>query len=177
MIAQRKPNSPYVKSVRAMTKADIESLREPSARERIKNLRDSHHIMARLIVSGLSLAEIAEETGYSITRVSVLRNSPAMKELCDRYRGDDHETWKARRDERYEAILAAGTKAWRQIVDALDEPEPLPVTTLLKIADSSSDRVGYHRKTTKENINVNFAARLEEAIKRSRPLLIDGGDE
>jgi hypothetical protein len=37
--------------------------------------------------------------------------------------------------------------------------------------------VGYHRKTTKENINVNFAARLEEAIKRSRPLLIDGGDE
>ena len=154
-----------------MLRSDIESLRQPSARARIKNLRDSHHIMARLIVSGLSLAEIAEEVGYTVARISVLRNSPAMIELCERYRADDTETWKVRRDERYEAILSAGTKAWRKINDALDEDEELPVTTLLKIADSSSDRAGYHRKSTKENINIDFAARLESAIARSAKVI------
>lgn len=165
----RHPNTPYIKAVRPMTRDDIESLRQPSARVRLAKLRDSHHIMARLIVSGLSLAEIAAETGYSQTRISMLRNAPAMVELCARYRADDHTEWRKSRDATYDYIHAAGVKAWRQINDALeDEDDPLPVTTLLKIADSSSDRVGYHRKSTKENINIDFAARLEAAIDRSR---------
>ena len=96
MNVQRRPNSPYIKSVRPMVRSDIESLRQPSARARIKNLRDSHHIMARLIVSGLSLAEIAEEVGYTVARISVLRNSPAMIELCERYRADGAERQVAR---------------------------------------------------------------------------------
>ena len=175
MNPQRNPNTPYIKAVRPMVREDLEALRTPSARVRIAKLRDSHHIMARLIVSGLSLAEIAAETGYSICRVSTLKGSPAMIELCARYRADEDETWKGRRDERYESILAAGTKAWRQINDALDEDDPLPVATLLKIADSSSDRVGYHRKSTKENLNFDFAARLEQAIEKRKILQIEGG--
>ena len=176
MIAQRNPASPYIQSVRSMVRGDIEALRQLSARPRIAKLRDSHHIMARLIVSGLTVTEIAEETGYSVSRVSLLKNSPAMVELCDRYRADDHGAWKRSRDERYESILAAGTKAWRKINDVLDADEELPVTTLLKIADSSSDRVGYHRKSTKENINIDFAARLEAAISRSRIIEIEAAE-
>jgi DNA-binding CsgD family transcriptional regulator len=174
MKIQRSPASPYIKAVRPMVRTDIESLRQPSARVRISKLRDSHHIMARLIVSGLSTAEIAAETGYSQARVSILRSAPAMVELCERYRGDDHDEWRKSRDATYEYIHAAGIKAWRQINDALeDEEEPLPISTLLKIADSSSDRVGYHRKSTKENINVDFAAKLELAISRSKMIEIE----
>ena len=78
-----------------MTRVDLESLRQPSARRmRIAKLRDQHHIMARLFVSGLTNAEVAAETGYSIARVSVLRNSPAMMELVERYRADDHDEWR-----------------------------------------------------------------------------------
>lgn len=174
---QRKPSSPYILSVRPMTKADIQSLREPSARVRITKLRDSHHIIARLIVCGLTTKEIAAEVGYSETRVSVLRNSPAMVELVSRYRADDHEEWRKHRDSYYDSVREAGAKSWRKILDKLDadddnEVTEIPLRDLLKIADSSADRVGYHRKSTKENINIDFAARLETAITRSRQVRV-----
>jgi len=173
MIAQRKPNSPYIKAVRPMVKSDIESLRQPSARTRIAKLRDSHHVMARLIVSGLSLAEIAAETGYSITRVSVLRSSPAMQELVERYRADDHDEWRKSRDATYEYMHRTRIKSLRIIEDALDEDDVSP-TFALKVFDSVADRTNYHRKSTKENINIDFATRLETAITRSREVkLID----
>ena len=54
MNIQRNPRSPVIRDIRPMTRADLESLRQPSARMRIAKLRDQHHIMARLFVSGLS---------------------------------------------------------------------------------------------------------------------------
>lgn len=167
MKIQRSPRTPYIKSVRPMTKADIESLRQPSARERIQKLKDSHHIMARLFVSGLTLAEVAAETGYSIARVGVLKNSPAMVELIERYRGDDHTQWAKSRDATYEYMHRVRVKALRVIEETLDEEEVSP-TFALKAFDSVADRTNYHRKSTKENINIDFAARLEAAIDRSR---------
>jgi len=166
----RKPNSPYIKGVRSMVRADVEALRQPSARVRITKLRDSHHIMARLIVSGLSVADIAAETGYSIARVSVLRNSPAMQELVARYRADDHDEWRKSRDATYEYMHRIRVKSLRIIDDALDEDDVSPVFAL-KALDTTADRTNYHRKTTKENINVDFAARLEFAISQSRKVM------
>jgi DNA-binding CsgD family transcriptional regulator len=173
MKVQRNPNSAYIRSVRPMVKSDLEALRQPSARVRLKRISDSHHIMARLFVSGLTLAEIAAETGYSITRVSYLRGAPAMRELIDRYRAEDHSEWRKHRDATYESILAAEAKSWRKINDILDadddnEVPEIPLRDLMKIADSGSDRTGHHRKSTKENINIDFAAKLELAIARSR---------
>jgi hypothetical protein len=170
MKAQRNPNSPVIRSVRPMVRADLELLRQPSARARIAKLRDSHHIMARLFVSGLTLAEVASETGYSIARVSVLRNSPAMQELIERYRADDHDEWRKHRDGTYEYMHRVRMKAVRLIEDALDEDEVKPEFAL-KVFDSMADRTEYHRKSTKENINIDFAARLEVAIARSAKVI------
>ena len=154
-----------------MTTADIESLRKPSARVVIAKLRDSHHTMARLFASGLSNNEVAEHTGYSVTRTSLLRNTPMMVELIEKYRGSETEAWREQRDEYYRNIHSAGSKAWRQINDQLDaadeNDEPLPLQRLLSIADSSADRIGYNKKSTTVNINVDFASKLEDAIKRS----------
>lgn len=166
MKAQRHPNSPVIRSVRPMVRADLELLRQPSARARIAKLRDSHHIMARLFVSGLTNAEVAAETGYTISRVSVLRGSPAMEELIAKYRADDHDEWRKHRDGTYEYMHRVRMKAVRLIEDALDEDEVKPEFAL-KVFDSMADRTEYHRKSTKENINIDFAARLEVAIARS----------
>ena len=166
MKAQRNPNSPVIRSVRPMIRADLELLRQPSARSRITKLRDSHHIMARLFVSGLTNAEVASETGYTIARVSVLRNSPAMEELVAKYRADDHDEWRKHRDGTYEYMHRVRMKAVRLIEDALDEDEVKPEFAL-KVFDSMADRTEYHRKSTKENVNIDFAARLEVAIARS----------
>jgi hypothetical protein len=126
--------------------------------------------MARLIVSGLTTSEIAAETGYTQTRVSILRNSPAMIELCARYRADDHDEWRKSRDATYEYMHRVRVKSLRIIEEALDEEEVSPVFAL-KAFDSVADRTNYHRKSTKENINIDFAARLEAAISRSTKVI------
>ena len=166
MKAQRNPNSPVIRSVRPMVRADLELLRQPSARSRIAKLRDSHHIMARLFVSGLTNAEVAAETGYTISRVSVLRGSPAMEELVAKYRADDHDEWRKQRDATYEYMHRIRVKGLRIIEDALEDEEVKPEFAL-KVFDSMADRTEYHRKSTKENVNIDFAARLEVAIARS----------
>jgi len=154
-----------------MVPADIEALRQPSARVVIQKIRDSHHSVARLFASGMRNQEVAEAVGYSQTRISLLRSTPAMVELVERYRADETSAWRKERDEYYHNIHAAGSKAWRQINDQLDAAdeadEPLPLQRLLAIADSSADRIGYNKKSTTLNINVDFAARLEQAIARS----------
>lgn len=173
MKTQRSPRTPYIKSVRPMEKSDIETLRQPSARARLQNIKDVHHTIARLIVSGLTLTEIAQEVGYTVSRVSVIKGSPAMEELIERYRGQVDESWRRQWDADQEAMVAVRRKSLRIIQDALDnhDEEPVPLAMVAKFYDSTADRSGFHRKTAKENINFNFAANLEEAINRSRKVI------
>ena len=162
----RPKNPAVIRDVRPMTRANLASLRQPSARMRIAKLRDQHHIMARLFVSGLSNPEVAAETGYTISRVAVLRNAPAMMELVEKYRADDHDEWRKHRDATYEYMHRIRVKGLRIIEDALEDEEVKPEFAL-KVFDSMADRTEYHRKSTKENVNIDFAARLEVAIARS----------
>lgn len=157
-----------------MAKSDIEALRQPSARERLKHIKDVHHIIARLIVSGLSTTEIAGEVGYSVTRVSIIKSSPAMQELIARYRGQVDESWRKQFDADAAAMTSVRRKALRIIEDALDDHEenPVPLPMALKAFDSTADRSGFHRQTsTNHNVNVNFAASLEQAIANSRKVI------
>lgn len=172
MNTQRNPNSPRILSVEPLTRADLDALRAKSARPQIKALRDTHHAIARLFATGMKLAEIAEQTGYSITRLSILRHDPAMEELIARYRGLEDESWKSSRDELHATIHRVMAKSYRQIEEHLDEAEEtgekLPMRELLKVAADGADRVGYVKRTFNMNANVNFARQLEDAIKRSK---------
>jgi len=176
MQAQRRADSPYVKAVRPMTKDDIELLRQPSKLPVLQKLRDSHHAIARLAATGMKQIEISRVVGYSQTRVSIILKNPAMQDLIAKYRSDEDQSWRESRDEYYENIYRAGSKAWRQINDQLDAAdesnEPIPLQRLISIADSSADRIGHHKKSTQINVNVDFAAKLEAAIARSRKVPI-----
>lgn len=176
-LRQRKPNSPYIKSIRPMVRDDLQTLREKSSRPVIRRIREAHHIIARLDVTGLTLREIADQTGYSLNRLSTIRSAPAYKELVARYRGDETQAWRKERDEYYEYVKRVGLKSIRKLEEKLDaddenEVSEIPYRELLRIADSTSDRIGYHRKSTKENINIDFAARLEAAFSRSRTVKV-----
>jgi hypothetical protein len=160
-----------------MTAQDSSFLNSPAAAPnlRMKIIRNSHHNVAMLLAEGMTNIQVAEATGYTKERVSMLSRAPAMQELIAKYREEIHESWREGRDNFFEDIRAAGRKAWRQINDHLDEAddreELLPINRLLAIADSSADRVGYHRKTATQNVNLNFAASLEAAIARSRSVI------
>jgi hypothetical protein len=165
-----------VKSIRPMTKDDIEAIRQPSNRGAvIAKLRDSHHIVARCFASGLTLKETAERTGYSLGRLTILKSAPAMVELVARYRDEDTAAWRESRDHFYDYVHSAGVKAWRMINDQLDEAdqngEPIPLKTLQGIGDSAADRTGPSKKSTNININADFASKLEAAINRSKQVI------
>lgn len=176
MQVQRQPNSFRLRSVRPLERSDLAFLQEKSARPTVQNLRDSHHIVARLLASGLSQTEIARQSGRSISGITLLANSPAMQELVSQYRAKDDDSWKAQRDEYYDLIFSNGIKAARQIgdqLDSADEPDgpTIPINRLLAITADSSDRVGYSKKSTTLNVNVDFAAKLEAARRRSIAVL------
>lgn len=171
MNSVRQPASPRVNSIRPITKADLNVLQENSNRTRIKRLRDSHHAIARLFAAGLNNVRVAELTGYNVQRISVLRNDPSVAELIVRYRGEVHEVWRDRMEAYQDLVITNSMVAERQIADTLEDSiennDPLPIRELLAISRDGADRFGYSKKSTQVNINVDFAARLEEAIRRS----------
>ena len=173
MRVQRHPNSPRILSVRSMVESDLEALRQPSHRQGLtRQLRDSHHTIARLFASGLKNGEIAERTGYAYNRISMLRSDPAMVELIAHYRALVTEAWREEQDNIAQMAVANLTKAERMIADRLDEAEeadqPIPLRELLALTSDRMDRFGYGKKTANLNVNVDFAAKLEAAITRTK---------
>lgn len=170
MIPQRHPNSPRIRSVRPMTTADLELLRHPSHRPRLAKIRDSHHIIARSLASGMTVNETAAQTGYTTVRISMLRSDPAMAELIANYRDKDTTQWLKSRDSYYDAATSNMLKAEAMIADTLDDAinsdEKLPLRELLALTSDRADRFGYSKKSTNVNVNVDFAKHLELARRR-----------
>jgi len=135
---------------------------------RIQTLRDSHHRVLRYAARGFRPFEIAEMTGYTSQRVSQIINSPCAQDQIAKYRvAIDEIHYDAVREEQHQ-MSAIRKGANLVIIDALEayqedpEANPIRLETALKIRDSMADRQGFHRKTATENINVNFAAKLEQ---------------
>jgi hypothetical protein len=127
--------------------------------------------MAQLFACGLRPKEVAELTGYSLARVSVLRSNPAFEDLVDQKRGLDEGEIRDGMQAYYQIILENGLKAERKLADKLDdddETEELSVRELISISRDSADRVGLSKRTVQTNISVDFAQMLDRAIARTR---------
>ena len=91
--------------VRELSVADVIALREAGptgASKGIRNLRDSHHRVARLFARGVDLAEISLSTGFSPARLKDFQHDQTMQELVVFYAKaiedvtvDLHEKYKA----------------------------------------------------------------------------------
>jgi len=133
----------------------------------IKKLSDRHHQLAKLFASGLSNREVALYTGYTESRISVLKSSPAIKELIQTYRENVV-------DPQFDAILehmsGLNYDAVLEIRERLeDEPEKLSTGQLLDIIKTTSDRTGRGpSQTTNHNHNVNLGDKLEAARNRAK---------
>lgn len=136
-----------------------------------KKLRESYHRVARLAASGLREYEIAEQTGYSRARIYTLMQAPAMVELIALYREKVTTEWAKDQDAYYSLATQNMIAAERHIADAIadadDRDELIPIRTALAISRDAADRFGYGKRQTNLNVNVDFAAQLEKAIKRS----------
>lgn len=160
-------------SMRPITREDLPRIVQPRDKSASipQKLRESHHLIARLIAVGHDISTTAVMTGYSYNRVSVLTNSPAMIEQIALYRKD----FQGRVDEQYDSFAAIAVQnmiaSERQLNDHLAEADEenrlLPIRELREIVKDRADRFGYGKHTTSTNVNVDFASRLEAAIARS----------
>lgn len=173
-------NDTRILEMRPLTRADLALLQLPVPPPNlVKTIKDAHHDVARLLVSGMSVTDVAAVTGYTMSRICVLKASPAFQELMARKREIVDDSWAASHDAAYATIQRTTRKAWRMVEEHLDDAdeagEKIPLKTLLAVAADGSDRVGYMKKSATLNANIDFAKRLEEAIARSKqPKLIEG---
>jgi hypothetical protein len=131
----------------------------------VLKLRDRHHALARILAQGKSEAEAGAITGYCPSRISILKASPAFRDLIEHYRSINDS---AMADFVERSTLAALT-AVSNLQDMLeDEENPLPPSMQLEIAKTLADRAGHSpvTKVQQTNINVDLGGRLAAARSR-----------
>ena len=169
MIGPGRPaKSPEVISVRDLTEDEVRAMR-PGKSAAVKAFKDSHHLVARLFAAGLRPGEVAERAGYSGNRISTLLADPSFQNLISEYRREENIAFALTRDDYYDRATRARNIALRLVEDKLADVDPDDVTIreLMGIHDSLADRTGYGKRSTQVNVNVDFAAQLDRAIKRS----------
>lgn len=163
---------PEVSDFRVLTRADLTTLTEKRSPATLQTLKDSHHRIARAVAAGLPNGEVAQHCGISYNRVSQLRGDPAFMELVAHYRGAITAEYVRGLDSFMEVATSNMLKAAVMISDKLDTAmetgETLPLTQLIALQADGADRFGYGKMQKNLNVNVDFAAQLESARKRSR---------
>lgn len=159
-------------SIRPMIPDDFNYIGVPRGRTTIAHIRDSHHNIARFAAIGLEGNEIARRCGYSRSRVSILLRDPSMQELVAKYRGKVDAAFLESLDDFTDLSKSTMMKSAAALHDRIDDdPSQFTNKELIALVGDHADRFGYGKRSTSVNLNVDFAAKLEDAIRRSRPQL------
>lgn len=166
--------NPKILAVRPLTREDLACLGDKRPMQGVvKVFRNHHHRIARLAAMGLRTNEILAQAGISMTRWDQLKNDPAFQELVSQYRAKVDEGFADAASELYTAVAANTINAEllisEQLEEALDGGEAIPLKTLALISRDGADRIGLPKQklNSNTNVNVDFAAMLEAAAKRS----------
>lgn len=166
--------NPKILAVRPLTRDDLACLGDKRPPQGVvKAFRNHHHRIARLAAMGLRTHEILAQCGISATRWDQLKGDPAFQELVSQYRNKVNEGFADAATELYTAVAANTLNAELLVSErlelALDGEADIPLKTLLAISRDGADRIGLPKQKVNSNTNVNldFAAMLEAAAKRS----------
>lgn len=147
------------------TTAELQTSEAPS----IARLRQIHHEIARLLASGLTETEVAASTGYSLSRISILKRDPSFKELLAYYAARSEEQFLDVR----KRLAILGTDAVAELQDRLDyKPDSLTNTQLIEITKTTLDRAGFSPVSKSENVQVLLTGDELEKLKQN----IGGGN-
>lgn len=145
---------------------------KPSA---IKRLTERHHALARNLASGMQVSDAATFCGYTISRVSILQDDPAFKELLAFYREDAQRPYR----DLHNRLSGLALDAAEELSNRLEEePEKVTIGQLVELTKMGADRTGHGPSSTSLNVNVDLAGRLEAARKRvamRKLTVIEGG--
>lgn len=157
--------------VRELVPADLALLEVERGVQKVpalKRISERHHRLARSFASGMSDTEASLVTGYTVSRISLLRDDPQMQELIAFCKNElkDHEAEITGR------LIGVSVTALDEIADRLEDDEQrakMSVGQLQELSKMGLDRVGHGPSTTtnqNHSITVDIASRTEAARKR-----------
>lgn len=166
--------NPKILTVRPLTRDDLACLSDKRPTQGVaKAFRHHHHRIARMAAMGLRPHEIQAQAGISSTRWVQLQGDPAFQELVAQNRAKVDIGFVDAATELYTAVAANTINAELLVAErlelALEGEADIPLKILLAISRDGADRVGLPKMKIAQNTNVNldFAAMLEAAAKRS----------
>ena len=127
----------------------------------IKKLRQSHHKLAQLLARGVKETEVSFITGYSISRISILKNDPAFKNLLSYYAEHVEQT----QVDVIERLREVGMDAVEILHERLIESDDMTTGELVKTVELMLDRAGFGPKSTVKH-ETGFDANTIEALKK-----------
>lgn len=133
-------------------------------------LRDTHHWLARALASGMRHGEAAAETGYSISRISILLADPTFQNLVAYYRRKYGDADFTDIMEEKAMMRVAYRRTLRQMIDHYEESdekgELLPMGHIRENFVALADRLGHGKTQTNVNVDANgLADRMAAARK------------
>lgn len=132
----------------------------------LKKIRDSHHALARVLATGNSEAEASAVTGYTASRISILKADPQFKELLEFYR---MQADGAVADLRAR-MANMGLDAIQELQERMnDSPEDFSLAMLKDIVREMADRTGHAPQrgpTNVTQINVGLSDKMAAARER-----------
>ena len=132
----------------------------------IKEFRERHHALARLIAEGRKPGEAAILQRYSQSRMSVLLADPAFQELVSHYRTIVNEEFVDFQAKLSELALDAAMILQSRMEES---PDDMSDALVLQIVQVGADRTGHGPSSkTEVNVKVGLADRLAEATRRSQ---------
>lgn len=163
----RQPKALSAERVRDLVPADLAMPASQVQKPRpISKIRDSHHALARVLATGSGEGEASLVTGYSPSRISILKADPQFQELLEFYRGqaiDVVADFRAR-------MADMGMDALAELRDRLEEsPDDFSPGLLKEIVRDMADRTGHAPQrgpTSVTQINIGLADRMAKARER-----------
>lgn len=163
-----------VEFVRPLAAEDLEMLaqergtQKPKTLSSLTMLSERHRNLARLLAMGKPAWECAVITGYTESRISILKSDPAMQNLIKHYSEEKDIVYV----QAHEKMAQVVSTALDVLQERLEDPEAVAEMStgqLLSIIETSADRSGLGPSSKSEvQVNVNIADRLEAARKRAR---------
>lgn len=133
----------------------------------IQSITDRHHALARCLSTGMTVFEACQVTGYTPSRVSVLRGDPAFEELVAHYRDIGAE---ATYDYQRKAAIARNVATDLALDKMTDSPEELSFDQRLDAVKLFSAMTGQGPQAKTQatvNVNLSMGDRMKAARERA----------
>lgn len=148
----------------------VELMNTPQGAQRaqstVSQLRTRHHKLAQLLASGMPEGEAAIQTGYSGSRISILKADPAFKELLSYYANNAS----ALALEVQERMRLIATETLEELQQRLDEkPEEFTNPELIRLAEGMLDRTG-HGKSATLKVEHGVSSSIMDELRRRHNL-------